>query len=71
MRITLAGIGVGVAGAFLLARVLSNQLYQVSSFDPMTFSLTALMLALVSFLATFVPACRATKVDPSDACRYE
>ena len=71
MRIALAGIVVGVVAAFLLARVLSNQLYQISSIDPMTFGLTALMLLFVALLASFIPARRATRVDPYEACRYE
>jgi predicted permease len=71
MRMALAGIGIGVLGAFILARFLSNQLFQVRSFDPATFTLMAAMVMLVAFLACVLPARRATAVDPLDACRHE
>jgi predicted permease len=71
MRLTLAGIVLGSFGAFVLARSLSSQLFEVSSFDPGTFALMAVMVSVVAFLACLIPARRATTVDPVDACRSE
>jgi predicted permease len=70
MRLAIAGIVAGVMGAALLAQVLAGELFQVSSFDPLTFGLTAAMVGIVAFLACIIPARRATAVDPMDACRY-
>ena len=64
-----AAIGLGVSLAF--ARVLKNQLFQVSAFDPLTFVATALVLLIAALLACYIPARRATRVDPMDALRYE
>jgi predicted permease len=71
MRLVGAGIVVGLVAAFGLARLLSTQLFQVSPFDPLTFALTALGLAVVAFLASYVPARRAARIDPIVALRYE
>ena len=71
--ITLAvtGIAIGVAGAFALTRVLETFLYQVTPTDPVTFVTISLLLLLIAFLACYIPARRATKVDPLEALRYE
>jgi putative ABC transport system permease protein len=71
MRMAVVGIIFGSVGAVILARMLSSQLFQVSSFDPLTFGLMALMVVAVAFLACLMPARRATAVDPLDACRHE
>jgi predicted permease len=71
VRITLAGIVLGSAGAFVLARLLSSQLFQVHSFDPATFGLMAVVAALISLLACIIPARHASAIGPFDACRYE
>jgi putative ABC transport system permease protein len=71
MRLALVGILVGVAGAFLVTRVMSSFLFGVSATDPLTFAGVSLLLAVVSFLACYLPARRATKVDPMVALRYE
>jgi len=69
----LAGIGaaIGLAASIVFSRFLKNQLFQVSAFDPLTFAGMALVLIAAAMLACYIPARRATRVDPMDALRHE
>jgi ABC-type antimicrobial peptide transport system permease subunit len=71
MFLTLVGVMVGLGAAFALTTVVMYLFYGVSGFDPLTFIVIALLLTFVASLACWIPARRATKVDPLIALRYE
>ena len=71
MLLTAAGVVVGIAGALALTRTISSLLFEVSARDPLVFTFIPLLLVIVSLLACYLPARRATKVDPLVALRYE
>ncbi len=71
LSVTLGGVVLGLIGARLLTRFLSSLLYGVKATDSLTFAAVAILLIVVAILANFLPARRATKVDPMVALRYE
>jgi putative ABC transport system permease protein len=70
-RLVGIGIGIGLASAALLARLISSLLYGVEPFDAATLAAASVFLAVVAFLASYIPAHRAAKTDPMQCLRYE
>lgn len=71
LRLTVAGLALGVAGALALTRLLSNMLYSVTATDPIAFTAALLVLIVAALLASYAPARRAAAVDPAVALRHE
>jgi putative ABC transport system permease protein len=70
-RLTLFGLVLGIAAAIGITRLMASLLFDISATDPLTFAGVAALLAFVALLACFIPARRATRVDPIVALRYE
>ena len=71
LKLTLSGVVVGLVGAFAVTRLMENLLYGLNPADPLTFLAITSLLVVVASLASYIPARRATKVDPLIALRYE
>jgi predicted permease len=71
VRLAVIGVVIGLAAAFGLARLLASLLFQTKTWDPVSFTLVPALLIAVAFIAVWVPAQRAIRVDPVDALRYE
>ena len=71
VALTATGIAIGLAAAFAVTRMLGSLLFEIDPHDPLTFGGIAVLLALIALAASYVPAYRATRVDPVVALRYE
>jgi putative ABC transport system permease protein len=71
LRLVITGVVIGLAAAFALTRVMSSLLFGISATDPMTFVTISVVLVSVAVLASYIPALRATRVDPMLALRYQ
>jgi len=71
VRLTLVGLAIGVAGALSLTQLMATLLFGVGARDPVTMVSVGVILAAVAIMASYVPARRATRVDPVVALRYE
>jgi putative ABC transport system permease protein len=71
MLTVVIGVIIGLAGSFLLTGTMSSRLFEVSPNDPVTVVAITLLLVVIALLASYIPARRATRVDPMVALRYE
>jgi putative ABC transport system permease protein len=71
LKLTLIAVAMGVAGSFALTQLIAGFLYDVKPTDPLTFTVVALLLTAVALAASYIPARRATRIDPMTALRNE
>jgi ABC-type antimicrobial peptide transport system permease subunit len=71
MKLTLIGVAIGFVGAVAVTRLMRSLLFAIAPTDLLTFAISSFVLIVVALLACFIPARRATKVDPLVALRYE
>ncbi len=71
MRLAVVGVVVGIAASFWLAKLIASLLFGVTAWDPAVFVTAPIVLTLVALIAAWIPARRASRVDPIDALRYE
>ena len=71
MRVVLVGVVAGLAGALLVTRLMTNVVYGVRVTDPLTYGAVALLLTVVALAASYIPARRATRIDPLTAMRAD
>jgi ABC-type antimicrobial peptide transport system permease subunit len=71
MKLAFIGVALGLIGSFAVTRLMKSMLFEVGTTDPLTFSLVTVLLAFVSLAACYIPARRATRVDPLTALRSE
>ena len=71
LRLAVLGAAIGLAGSFFATRLLAGMLFGVAPSDPLTFASVALVLVAVAMMACYIPAWRATRVDPLVALRHE
>jgi len=69
LALSLAGIAIGLAGSIALTRLMSAMLYETSATDPLIFGASAALFLAVALMASYLPARRATRIDPADALR--
>ena len=71
MALALSGVMIGLAAAFLITRLIRSLLFGVEATDPITFAAISLLLFLIALLASYIPAQRATRIDPMVSLRCE